>query len=182
MRGAKRGDRAPRRRPSLGPAEALAVVGVKDVAFYDLPCGRLDQVPILEINKLIEAEIARFGPDTIFTHSSKDANADHRRVLEAVIMATRPGAKNHVAGVYSFEVLSSTEWSFIESFRPNLFMKLNQDDADAKVTAFEKYFSESRDFPFPRSAQGLKVQLQLRGMQCGTSFAEAFEVIREIRS
>ena len=31
--------------------EALRVIGVTDFEFFNLPCGRFDQVPIIEINK-----------------------------------------------------------------------------------------------------------------------------------
>ena len=34
--------------------EALSSLGVSDYKFYDFPCGRLDTVPIIEINKIIE--------------------------------------------------------------------------------------------------------------------------------
>ena len=37
--------------------KALKSLGVDKVNFYDLPCGRLDTVPIIEINKIIEEEI-----------------------------------------------------------------------------------------------------------------------------
>ena len=160
--------------------EALDVLGIEDFTFHNLPCGRLDQVPIIEINKIIEKEISQFQPDTIFTHSYKDANSDHRRVVEATIMASRPGAQNFVERIYSFEILSTTEWKFIDSFRPNIFIRLDEDDSKKKIAAFEKYSSESREFPFPRCAKGLETLMVMRGMQCGSQFAEAFEVIREI--
>jgi len=159
---------------------ALNLLGIGEPSFHNLPCGRLDQEPIIEINKIIEKEIKQFQPDTIFTHSYKDANSDHRRVVEAIIMATRPGAQNFVEKVYSFEVLSTTEWRFTDSFRPNIFMRLDKDDVKKKTAAFEKYFSESKIFPFPRSTKGLETLMTMRGMQCGAESAEAFEVIREI--
>ena len=34
--------------------DALKVLGVKQVSFYNLPCGRLDSTPIIEINKIID--------------------------------------------------------------------------------------------------------------------------------
>ena len=80
------------KRNSFG-IEALNSLGVKNYHFYNLPCGRLDQVPIIEINKIIEKEINNFKPDTVFTHSSNDTNNDHLIVHETQ-MATRPGAKH----------------------------------------------------------------------------------------
>ena len=50
---------------------ALKVLGVKNVEFYNHKCGNLDQVSILKINKIIENEINNFKPNVLFTHSLK---------------------------------------------------------------------------------------------------------------
>ena len=39
--------------------KALNCLGKKNFNFYNLPCGRLDTVPIIEINKIIEKEIKK---------------------------------------------------------------------------------------------------------------------------
>ena len=62
-------------RNSFG-VKALKLLGVENYNFHDLPCGRLDQVAIIDINKIIEKEIQNFKPDTIFTHSLEDTNND----------------------------------------------------------------------------------------------------------
>ena len=43
------------KRNSFG-IEALNSLGVKNYHFYNLPCGRLDQVPIIEINKITKSK------------------------------------------------------------------------------------------------------------------------------
>ena len=48
--------------------------------FHDLPCGRLDQIPQIAINKIMETAIIDFEPEIVFTHSSTDTNMDHRIV------------------------------------------------------------------------------------------------------
>ena len=159
---------------------ALEVLGIQDVHFYNLPCGRLDQQPIIEINKIIEKEIGEFKPDTIMTHSAVDANSDHRRVHESVIMSTRPGALNFVRRILCFEVLSSSEWKFTKSFSPNYFISIEPKDVDKKIEAMKKYESEISEFPFPRSIEGIMIQLKMRGMQSSSDFSEAFEVLRII--
>ena len=49
--------------------DALEFLGVKKYKFYNFPCGQLDKIPLIEINKIIETEILSFKPDTIFSHS-----------------------------------------------------------------------------------------------------------------
>jgi LmbE family N-acetylglucosaminyl deacetylase len=160
---------------------ALSLLGVKDYQFNDLPCGRLDQVPIIEINKVIEQAIRKFNPDTVLTHSAFDANNDHRIVFRATIMATRPGTHNRVARLLSYEVLSSSEWAFSEAFSPNIFEQIEEQDLNNKWQALAAYETEVKDFPFPRSDQGLRAQAMSRGMQAGVPLAEAFYLIREFR-
>ena len=158
---------------------ALAVIGVKDFAFYNLPCGSFDTVPIIRIAALVEEEIAFSKPDTILTHFTNDTNNDHRLTFQATIQATRPGALNFVQNILSFEVLSSTEWRFTEVFKPNFFVNTEADIA-AKITALGKYETEQRPFPFPRSPEGLATQSKMRGMQVGLRDAEAFSIVRSV--
>jgi LmbE family N-acetylglucosaminyl deacetylase len=160
---------------------ALYLLGVKDYHFNDLPCGRLDQVPIIEINKVIEQSIRKFDPDTVLTHSAFDANNDHRIVFRATIMATRPGTQNRVARLLSYEVLSSSEWAFGEAFTPTSFEQIEEQDLANKWKALSAYETEVKAFPFPRSEKGVRAQAMSRGMQIGVSLAEAFYLIREFR-
>ena len=81
---------------------ALKILGVENYHFYNLACGRLDQIDIIDINKIIEREINIFKPDTIFTHSSADTNNDHSVVHRATQIATRPGAATFVEKLYTY--------------------------------------------------------------------------------
>jgi LmbE family N-acetylglucosaminyl deacetylase len=158
---------------------ALTLLGVDNYQFSDLPCGRLDQVPILEINKIIEQAIRKFDPDTVLTHSAIDANNDHRIVCRATIMATRPGAQNRVARLLSFEVLSSSEWAFGEAFVPTSFERIDERDLILKWQAMTAYESEVKAYPFPRSEEAVRALAMYRGVQNGVPLAEAFHLIRE---
>ncbi len=161
---------------------ALKSLGVRDIHFTNKVCGKLDQTPILELNKCIEKHISEFKPTSIISHSAKDANSDHRRVSEAALMATRPGALNTVTNLFACEILSSSEWAFLESFSPNYFITLTQEDLHKKISALEIYESEIREFPFPRSARGVTTLAQFRGMQSAQEFAESFQLIRSIQN
>ena len=161
--------------------KALDILGVKNVEFYDLPCGRLDQVPIININKIIEQEIIQFEPDTLFTHSESDANNDHNIISKASIMATRPNANNFVKKVFQYEILSSSEWKFTDAFLPNYFEVLTGDQVKLKWDALAEYETEVKKFPFPRSYDGIVSLAKYRGIQCGCEYAEAYRLIRQIR-
>lgn len=159
---------------------ALFKLGVKSYKFYNLPCGRLDQVPLININKIIENEINNFKPKTIFTHSNKDANNDHLIIHKSTLIATRPGSKFFVNNIFSYEILSSSEWKFTDVFKPNMFEKLSLNDVNNKWDALKEYNTEIKKFPYPRSYEGIKILANYRGMQSNTEYSEAFEIIRKV--
>ena len=69
---------------------ALNTLGVRDFINYNFPDNKLDQVKRKELAKVIEKEIESFKPSLLISHFSGDLNIDHRRVAEAVLVATRP--------------------------------------------------------------------------------------------
>lgn len=160
--------------------KALKILGVENYHFHNLPCGRLDQVAIIDINKIIEKEIQNFKPDTIFTHSFEDTNNDHIIVHRATQIATRPGNRTFVEKVYTYEVLSSSEWRFTHTFSPNYFESLSEEDVRNKWLALREYESEIKEFPYPRSEEGIFSLARYRGLQSANTYAEAFKLIRQI--
>ena len=158
--------------------DALSLFNIKDISFYNLPCGRLDSESIIDINKIIEKEIKKFEPQIILTHAEDDTNNDHRVVFRSIMMATRPGTFKNLSTVASFEVLSSSEWNYSKSFTPNYFENLTLRELNLKWKALKCYKSETRRFPHPRSEEGIKALARYRGMQSGFNYAESFKIIR----
>jgi LmbE family N-acetylglucosaminyl deacetylase len=159
---------------------ALKSLGVTDVKFYDLPCGRLDTIPIIDINKIIENEVRSFNPNILMTHSEYDTNNDHRIVNRSVMMATRPGVFDTLKKVISFEIQSSSEWNFNDAFLPNVFEELKGSDLEKKWDALSCYKSEIQSYPHPRSYKGMQTLARYRGMQIGYNLAEAYRIIWSI--
>jgi LmbE family N-acetylglucosaminyl deacetylase len=157
--------------------KALKLFNISDITFKNLPCGRLDSIDIIEINKIIEEKISSFKPTIILSHYSKDTNNDHRIVSRSVQMSTRPVLGADI-DILSFEILSSTEWSLQNPFAPNSFVQLSEEEIHKKIDAIEIYDGEVRDFPHSRSAGGIKSLARYRGMQVGVKYAEAFYATR----
>ena len=80
--------------------------------------------------------------------------------------ASRPVPGNPIKEIYSFEVLSSTEWSFPLRFSPNTFVDID-DFVDIKLKAMKAYSSELRDFPQPRSLKGIELNAKMWGIKTG---------------
>ncbi len=142
---------------------------------------RFDAKPLLHWVQIIEEQLEIIKPDIVFTHCKSDVNLDHRIIYDAVVVATRPMFDETVREIYSFEVLSSTEWNFPTSFSPNVFYDITK-YLDAKKAVLQEFFSsEMREYPHPRSLRGVEVLAQMRGMQVGCEYAEAFELVRIVR-
>ena len=157
--------------------KALGDIGVKNYKFYNLKCGKLNSYPITEIANIVENQIKKFKPDIIFTHSDNDVNIDHRTVYQACLQSTRPSSRSKITGLFSFEILSSTEWKFRKIFEPNYFYCVNS-EIKTKIKALKRYKSEIKNFPHPRSVEGIKTLAKYRGVQSHNKFSEAFKIIR----
>jgi len=158
------------------------LLGVKETYFFGLPDNRFDTVSFLDIVKKIEEIIEEIKPEIIYTHHSGDLNIDHRITFQSVLTATRPGEDCSVKEIYSFEVPSSTEWTFQKignSFIPNVFEDIS-DTIEIKLKAFKMYESEIRKYPHPRSPESLKIIAQRWGIVVGKEYVEPFELIRRI--
>lgn len=162
--------------------EASKIVGYKNVYMESFPDNRFDSIDLLDIIKVIESYTEKIKPDIIYTHHVGDLNIDHRITYEAVLTATRPIGDEYVKEIYSFETVSSTEWNFQYSsnFKANFFKDVT-DTLNVKLEAIERYKTEMRDFPHPRSVENLEVTAKKWGSIISKKYAEAFEVVRIIK-
>jgi len=160
------------------------LLGIKEIFFFALPDNRFDTVSFLDIVKKVEEIIKKIKPEIIYTHYSGDLNIDHRLTFQAVLTATRPVKGCSVKEIYSFEIPSSTEWSFgkIEKdkiFNPNIFEDIS-DALETKLKALKAYKNEIRKFPHPRSSKTIRAMATKWGSVAGLKYAEAFELTRKI--
>jgi LmbE family N-acetylglucosaminyl deacetylase len=160
--------------------EANRMIGVKEVFTFDFPDNRFDSVPLLDIVKVIEKVKDKVKPAVLFTHYGEDLNIDHRLTFRAVLTASRPLPGETVKEIYSFEILSSTEWNYPLSFSPDCFFDISG-TIDIKTAAMEKYGCELREYPHPRSLKGIRLNAEQWGMKAGLPYAEAFKAVRLVK-
>lgn len=168
-------------RRNANALKALAILGVPGNECFvgSRYCCRLDQVPLIDLTKEIEKHIREFRPTMIFTHTTDDTNVDHGVVHRAVLAAARPLHGQSLRALYSFEILSSTEWNPPKPFAPTVFHDIT-DFIDAKVAALAAYEDEMLPSPHPRSADVMRALATYRGAQAGLKFVEGFALIRAI--
>ncbi len=160
--------------------KANSVIGIKKVFVESFPDNRFDSVDLLDIIKVISKVKEEIKPDIIFTHYEHDLNVDHQVTYKAVITATRPMEDECVKEIYSFEILSSTEWNYPLSFSPDTFFDVT-DTIDLKIGAMKEYKSELCEYPHPRSLEGIKLNATYQGMRVGKKYVETFKTIRALR-
>ena len=160
--------------------EANKIIGIKKVFIETFPDNRFDSVDLLDIIKAISKVKEEINPDIVFTHYEHDLNIDHQITYKAVITATRPMVDECVKEIYSFEILSSTEWNYPLSFSPDTYFDIS-DTIDLKLDAMKKYDSELCNYPHPRSLEGIELNAKYQGMRVGKEYVESFKVIRNIK-
>ena len=84
---------------------ANQAIGVRDIAFYDLPDNEFDSKSLLSLIKILEKEIDKFKPNKIFTHFIHDLNIDHQYTAKAVITAARPEDHNSVSEIIFLKLI-----------------------------------------------------------------------------
>jgi LmbE family N-acetylglucosaminyl deacetylase len=185
--GARHPDAAPRQaereQRRAAAAAAARILGAASLSFDDLPDNRLDSVPLLVIAQKVEALIDQHRPTTLFTHHAGDLNIDHRRTHQAVITACRPQRGHSVRTLLCFELPSSTEWQPPGSglaFTPHWFVDIST-TLVGKLAALDAYADELRDWPHPRSRQGIEHLARWRGASVGCDAAEAFMLARHLQ-
>ncbi len=159
---------------------AAELLGARGVSLHGLPDNRFDTLPLLDLVKLVERQVAELKPEAVYTQHGGDLNLDHRLTFRATLTATRPVAGGSVRALYAFEVPSSTDWAFRTfepPFRPNVFTDIGP-TVDLKIEAMRIYDTETRPFPHPRSPEALRAAAARWGSVAGLEAAEAFELIR----
>ena len=158
-------------------------VGIKELDFLDFADNRLDDYNLLDVIKPIENIINTFKPEIIYTHHYGDLNKDHQIVNRAVMTAARPKPNSFVQKIYAFEVLSSTNWSIINSnsvFEPNYYLNIEK-FLKKKLSLLNYYVSEIEKWPHTRSLKSIEILAKYRGSTVGLEAAEAFYLLRQIK-
>ena len=174
------GDDATRKQKEAEALRAAQELGVTDYVHLDLPDMKLDTLPHVEVNRIVEAQIRDFAPARLYT-PHPDVNLDHRALFDSVAVATRPTPEQGVRRLYTYAPTSSTEWTPapLNWFVPNWFVDIGS-TVERKVAAFAHYETERREYPHPRSDRAIRAAAEFYGASCGCEHAEPFVLIRGV--
>lgn len=144
---------------------------------------RLDTVPHVELNRLLEETVNAVQPEAVYTHFYGDVNLDHQMVYRSTLVAVRPVPEQCVKELYCYQTPSSTEWSpqlAQTAFLPNAMVDITGFE-DIKEQAVLAYQTEARSYPHPRSPRYIRETDRSCGLQWGLGASEAFMLVRKIR-
>jgi LmbE family N-acetylglucosaminyl deacetylase len=121
----------------------------------------------------IEKRIRAFRPDEVVIPSPDDLNQDHRFLHEICKIALRSG---NMGGV--FRILM---WHAHDGGTPpgaNWFETMTDDQLLLKQGAVERYPSEMRPLPHPRSPSNIEAHARVCGSMVAEEFAEPFTLYK----
>ncbi|MBT8235543.1 MAG: PIG-L family deacetylase, partial [Bacteroidia bacterium] len=159
--------------------KAISILGANLLPRLDFPDMRLDTVAHVDKNIALGKIISEGKYDTVFVQERSDINRDHKELFDSTMVACRTYPGQTVRSVLSYYVNSSTEWGNLltpESFNPNVYIDIS-DSIELKLSAMEKYQTELRTYPHPRSLEAMRNSAKYFGNMVGYEYAEPFRLI-----
>lgn len=149
----------------------------------------LNAVPQIELVQFIEGALVESRASMVFTHHPRDLNNDHLHVSlacqAAVHLWRRRSGVTKVRDFLLMETLSSTDWSVRdgrEPFEPDSFFSVSEESLAKKLKALACYRGVMRPAPHSRSVEVVRALAAIRGAQCGSPLAEAFQTAFRVLS
>lgn len=131
---------------------------------------RLDKVCISDIINRIEQTILQFRPNILLL-PSETWDQDHRITNQACMSVIRPHF--YSGTVLAYEVIGENN-----SFVPNYYLNLSEEEVQRKTKAFACYASQNQQKLHAVSASSIYDKMKYRGKMIFKDFAEAFMVLR----
>ena len=148
--------------------KATAVLGIpsSNLILFNYEVRQLPQFRQQILEELLKLN-QQINPDMVLLPAASDVHQDHQVI--------------HQEGLRAFKNTSfagyELPWNNY-SFRTNFFMQLSDKDINKKVEALQAYQSQShRNYMQPDFIRSLA---KVRGVQCNSEFAEAFELYKVI--
>jgi LmbE family N-acetylglucosaminyl deacetylase len=161
---------------------AAKILGSNTPRFVGFPENRSDTIPLVDIVVAIERCVNEIKPQTVYVSNGGNLNIDHQTSFKATATALRPVPGSPVREIFTYEILSSTDWApvgFGDYFQPVRFVDVGA-QIERKIKALKAYGDEMRPSPHARSLEAVTALAKIRGGTAGFEAAEGFAVLRTI--
>ena len=163
--------------------EAAKALGCASVTFAGFPTVKLNAIPAIDLAGFLTAQFRRLSPQMVYAPPVGDINQDHEAVFKAALVACRPLPGYTVKTLFSYEIPPTSRFgnpADASRWIPTTYVEIAP-YIDRKLKAMTCYALELRQPPHPRSLEGIRLFARERGLGVGLEYAEAFQLIREIR-
>jgi len=154
--------------------------GFECVKNLGIPPTKVGEIPFGSLVQMISKEFNEIKPNILLLPFYNDVHTDHKIAVEACLSCTKWFRYPYVETVLAYETLSETDFNINtcnNKFEPNVYIDIS-DYLERKIQIMNTYKSELSHFPCPRSEKAINSLAYLRGAQCGSMAAEAFELQR----
>ena len=161
---------------------AHKIIGKMNTIFLEFPAPNLDIFPVSKISDKLSKFFLKIQPDILYIPFENDLHADHQKIHNACIVASRVKNNIKIKKILSYEVLSETDLNYSNnssSFSPNYFVNISK-FIDIKLKAMKCYKSQLQKYPNSRSLKSIEALSIYRGAGVCYKNAEAFMVNRYI--
>lgn len=163
--------------------KAHKILNISETHRFQFQTPFLDAVPKSHLNNILSDFIKKVNPDEVFIPHRGDMHMEHQIVADAAMVALRPRSECNIKRIYSYEVLSETDWNIPNqqnAFIPNIYEDITE-YIGRKLDAMKAYKSQCHEYPEARSIEAIEALAKHRGAIVGVKAAEAFMTIREVR-
>lgn len=167
-------DEESRLRRRAAAEKAAVVLGHRVEWVRDGAHDQVDELRESELVGLVDAEIERWDPQTVFTHWEHDSHGDHVALARAVIAASRRSPRRTFIQFGPAEHGTPAHAAFV----PNTYVELSAAQLGHKLDALGCYVAAGMSVR-PLDLDAVTVKARYRGMEIGTELAEAFRVLRQ---
>lgn len=146
------------------------------------PSTELDRLSVSELAGAVRKVMEEVNPEIVYTVSRSDVHTDHQRLFDALFVVLKPFKDWAARRSLAYECLSSTDAAPpipALAFVPNVYSDITV-FLEEKLRIMRLYETELHPEPLPRSESAIRALARFRGATVGTTYAEAFVMIREI--
>jgi LmbE family N-acetylglucosaminyl deacetylase len=149
-------------------SKATSKLGIKqkNITTFDFPVRYLSDHRQAILEELVKIN-REFKPDLVIAPNSKDIHQDHNTIHKEALRAFK------MTRILGYEL----PWNDV-AFENRFYVKLDRSNISRKIEAINQY--ESQSFRAYKEDEFFYSLGKMRGVQVGSEYAEAFEVIRWI--
>jgi LmbE family N-acetylglucosaminyl deacetylase len=158
-------------------------IGFTSVQQLPIETTQVDQIKGSELVHLLRQQFENIQPTVVYLPFYNDPHTDHQFLFKAAWSALKQFRAPYCRQILAYETPSETEYASPSgpAFQPNYYVDISE-QLEKKIALLSSYAAEIGTFPFPRSVESIRALAQYRGSQICRPAAEAFELLREVRS